>query len=137
MRFPRIILASALAGFVAGAAAAQPLAIPSFTQAQAARGEKSYMDNCAGCHGDRLDNGAGDGAPALAGPAFSQGWAAKPLNELFAYTSTNMPANAPASLSPSAYADIVAFLLGKNGVAPGTSELPADEARLKGMSGPK
>jgi mono/diheme cytochrome c family protein len=119
------------------AAEAQTLALPSFTAAQASRGEKAYMDNCASCHGDRLDNGEGDGAAALIGPAFVQGWGGKSLDDLFVYTSTNMPASAPASLSPATYADLIAFLLSKNGMAPGVAELPSDKAKLKTMAVPK
>jgi mono/diheme cytochrome c family protein len=132
----RIVSGSGFAILLAGAAMAQPLSPPGFTQAQAARGEQAYMSNCASCHGDRLDNGGGDGAPNLVGAAFVQGWGAKPLSELYDYTSANMPASSPASLPPQTYADIIAFLLSKNGVAAGSTELPPDEAKLKTLSGP-
>lgn len=132
----RIIFGIGFAILVASAAAAQPLVPPSYTQVQATRGEQAYMSNCASCHGDKLDNGGGDGAPNLVGSAFSQGWGAKPLSELYDYISANMPASSPDSLSPQVYADIVAFLISKNGVAAGTAELPPDDDRLKTMSGP-
>jgi mono/diheme cytochrome c family protein len=118
-------------------AQAQSLQNPAYTAEQAKRGEKAYMESCSGCHGDQLDNGQGDGAAPLVGPAFSQGWSIKPLDELYTFTSTNMPANAPGTLSPATYADLVAFLLSKNGVPPGAIELPTDVSKLKAMAGPK
>lgn len=114
-----------------------PLAKPGFTLAQAARGEAAYMGNCAGCHGDKLDNGEGDGAPALVGPSFTQQWNTRPLGELYDFTATNMPANAPGSLSAGMTADIIAFLLSRNDVAPGNEDLPSDPAKLKKLAGPK
>ncbi len=116
---------------------AQTLASPVYTTEQAKRGEAAYMQNCSGCHGDQLDNGEGDGAAPLVGPAFIQGWSAKSLDELFNFTSTNMPINAPGSLAPQTYADLVAFLLSRNGVSPGAQELPFDTVKLKEMSGPR
>jgi mono/diheme cytochrome c family protein len=126
-----------LCGAFGARAQAQSLQSPTYTAGQAKRGEKAYMESCSGCHGDQLDNGQGDGAAPLAGPAFSQGWSAKSLDELYTFTSTNMPANAPGTLSPETYADLVAFLLSKNGVAAGAQELPSDASKLKGMAGPK
>ncbi len=118
-------------------AQAQSLQTPGYTAAQAKRGEAAYVQSCTGCHGDQLDNGEGDGAPALVGPAFVQQWNTKTLDELFNYLNDSMPASAPGSLAPTTNADILAFLLSKNGIAAGAAELPADAAKLKGMSGPK
>jgi mono/diheme cytochrome c family protein len=119
------------------AQSAAPLAKPSFTAAQAKRGEAAYMGNCASCHGDKLDNGEGDGAPALVGSSFTEQWNTRSLGELFDFTATNMPASAPGSLSAATTADIVAFLLSRNGVASGSEELPSDPEKLKTIAGPK
>jgi mono/diheme cytochrome c family protein len=127
----------ALSGVVALAQGAAPLAKPSYTAAQAKRGETAYMTNCASCHGDKLDNGEGDGAPALVGSSFTQQWNARPLGELYDFTATNMPASAPGSLSAGTTADIIAFLLSRNGVAAGTQELPSDPEKLKALAGPQ
>lgn len=120
----------------AGPAFSQPLAAPTYTEAQAKAGETAYMQNCSGCHGDKLNNGMGDGAPALVGPVFVAAWGKRPLDELYTFTKSTMPLSAPRSLSSATYARIIAFLLSRNGVAAGTSELPSDVAKLKTFSGP-
>jgi mono/diheme cytochrome c family protein len=74
------------------------------------------------CHGTQLEGGAG---PALDGPNF------KTLNDkvhatvsdVFGYITTNMPMNAPASLTHDQYVDVMAFILSKNGYKPGAAAL--------------
>lgn len=133
---------SALAGLLlvatlGSATQAQSLQAPTYSLAQAQRGQAAYMQNCSGCHGDQLDNGEGDGAPALVGPSFTQQWNTKSLDELFSFINDNMPASNPGSIPPATNADILAFLLSKNGIPAGANELPPDVTKLKGMSGPK
>lgn len=115
----------------------QTLTAPSYTEAQAKAGEEAYMRNCSGCHGDQLNNGMGDGAPALTGPVFVAAWGKRPLDELYTFTKSTMPLSAPRSLSSATYARIIAFILSKNGVAAGETELPSDVAKLKNLSGPR
>jgi mono/diheme cytochrome c family protein len=134
MRLPELVMI--VAALAAGISLSHAASTPGYTADQAQRGERLYMDNCASCHGDKLDNGDGDGAPALVGPAFTQQWSGKSMGEFFSYTATNMPANAPASLPPTAYADIVAYILGKNGTAAGADALPSDSASLNAMAMP-
>jgi hypothetical protein len=43
-------------------------------------------------------------------------WDGKPASDLMQKTSTTMPTNAPGSLDPKQYADLVAYLLQVNGV---------------------
>lgn len=134
-RFPELVVMAA--ALVAGISFSHAASTPGYTAEQAQRGERLYSDNCASCHGDKLDNGDGDGAPALVGAAFAQQWGGKSVGEFFSYTATNMPANAPASLSPASYVDIVAYILGKNGAAAGSDALPSDSARLNAMVMPR
>ena len=47
---------------------------------------------------------------------------------------TTMPQGAPASLSPSGYAAISAYLLAKNEVPAGDTELPSDTDDLEGIT---
>jgi mono/diheme cytochrome c family protein len=124
------------AALVSSPAFSQSLMTPSYTEAQAKAGEKAYMENCSGCHGDKLDNGMGDGAPALVGPAFVAAWGKRPLDELYSFTRSTMPLSAPRSLSSATYVRIMAFLLSKNGVPAGVNALPSDIAALKKLSGP-
>ena len=98
----------------------------SYSEAQAARGEKLYGGNCAVCHGPQLLGG--DRAPAVAGPALAARWQAKPLPELLDYVHLQMPLHGPGGLSRQQSADIVAFMLKKSGVAAGAADLNGGSA---------
>ena len=88
-----------------------------FTAGQAAAGEREYLQNCAGCHGNTLA-GAND-SPALAGPGFMQSWGARSTKALYQFISTSMPVGNPGGLKAATYADILAFLLRANGAEAG------------------
>jgi mono/diheme cytochrome c family protein len=126
-----IPLVAAMSVALGCAAAAQTAP---FTTAQAARGEAVYKTQCASCHGDRLDNG--QFAAALKGPAFKAKWAGKGLDELFLLMLTQMPPADPGTLGAAAYADVLAFILAQNGVAPSGGELPPDPEALKALAIP-
>ncbi len=101
-----------------------------FTAAQAERGGQLYASNCSGCHGVDLE---GIDAPALSGPHFD-GWRRGPASALFLFMRTPMPAFRPGALPPRTYADILAFILARNGYTAGETELPADMSALARMS---
>jgi alcohol dehydrogenase (cytochrome c) len=120
----------------AGSAAQAPISsgdrsVPTFTEAQAARGQAAYAATCAQCHGDNLDDGAL--GPPLRGVPFIQKYGLTPVDRLFTVTSTTMPTTAPGSLGAHEYADLVAYILQQNAIVPGDEELPTDEARLSAM----
>ena len=99
-----------------------------FTEAQAARGESRYEQECATCH---LADLLGDGiAPALKGAAFDFRWSDLSVGDLFVTVRATMPQGAPASLSPQGYVDIVSYILKVNEFPAGDSELPTGEAAL-------
>jgi hypothetical protein len=50
-------------------------------------------------------------------------WREQSVADLLTYVSKNMPLHAPGTLSPSAYADIVAHILKSNELPPGAQEL--------------
>ncbi len=104
----------ALAGALVSA-----MSVAAYTGAQSAAGQQVYRV-CAFCHGPTLQGAMG---PALATPAFRATW--QSAAALFQYISQNMPLNAPGSLKPGQYWDLVAFLLQRNGVEP--DEQPLDE----------
>jgi mono/diheme cytochrome c family protein len=106
---------------------------PAFTAAQAERGEAAYMHNCRACHGDSLDDGDFGGAP-LRGAWFRDHWGAGDVATLFAFTKSTMPPDGPGSLNDETYTDIIAFILSRNGYAPGTRELPHDQNAQRDMS---
>lgn len=134
-------LASVLLGSVLVAATAlgpsqglhaqsRPLAL-SFTEAQAQRGRASYAQHCASCHGAGLDDGAY--APTLKGTDFRQKWGSDSPEALFTYTSAKMPPAGPGTLGDVGYAELLAYVLGENGVKAGAVELPAQPEALRAM----
>jgi mono/diheme cytochrome c family protein len=137
MRFAVVGLAlfAAYASAVAGAVHAAPQDKPKttsdgvYSDDQAKRGADAYAKSCASCHGADL-NGL-DTAPSLTGKDFNASWADQTLDDLFERARTTMPADAPGSLSPQQYADIVAFILSKDSFPAGSADLPADNAALK------
>ena len=95
-----------------------------YTEEQAARGQRTYDQECAACH---LDDLMGDGiAPSLIGSAFFFRWSELSMGDMYTAIRTTMPQGAPASLSPSGYADISAYMLQRNDVPAGSMELPSD-----------
>lgn len=99
-----------------------------YTDEQAKRGGSVYQTECASCH--REDLTGQDMSPSLVGIGFIFKWEGKNLQELYASMRYGMPQTAPGSLSNSAYSDLTAFLLSRNGYPPGTSELSVDENEL-------
>jgi mono/diheme cytochrome c family protein len=91
------------------------------TAAQANRGKAVYDDNCANCHGTKLDNG--QFGPPLRGSAFKVHWENQSANALFTYIATKMPPAAPGGLGDRTYSDVEAYILRANGVAAGDKEL--------------
>ena len=90
-----------------------------YTSAQAERGAKVFSENCAPCHGDKLEGA--DPIPPLAGADFVSHW--KNVGEIFDKISNTMPQMAPASLKPEEYADVLAFVLSQNKFPAGATEL--------------
>jgi mono/diheme cytochrome c family protein len=95
-----------------------------YTAAQAARGAAQYQQKCVMCHGPVLE-GNGE-APPLVG-RFIPDWAGTSLADLFEKIQATMPLFAPASLSSSDTADILAFLLQSNNFPSGPGELKAGD----------
>ncbi|GCE82289.1 c-type cytochrome [Komagataeibacter diospyri] len=110
--------------------AAQARTVSYYTTEQAQRGETTYQQFCAVCHGASLA-GAFD-VPPLKG-RFVTNWSGATLDRLFDYISKAMPLFSPGALTPAQNADLVAFILRENGVPAGRTELPATDAALKTM----
>lgn len=100
-----------------------------YTDAQAERGRSAYAQACASCHADDL-RGKGT-APSLVEESFAFLWADMSVGDLFERTRMLMPSDRPGSLPPATYADIIAFMISKNGFPAGSSELGSDVAALK------
>jgi ankyrin repeat protein len=100
-----------------------------YSEDQAGRGEKSYMQACARCHADDLQGSSN--APALVGDAFFVKHDGSPVDEVVERIRRTMPQEAPDSLSHEVYTDIVAFMLKQSGVPAGPADLPADRDKLR------
>lgn len=96
-----------------------------FSADQADRGEEDFVDDCADCHGETLRGGL-LGGPPLRGVTFEEKYAnGAPAGVLFEVMVATMPPNAPGRYSPETYADLMAYILERNGFRAGAA-LPAD-----------
>jgi mono/diheme cytochrome c family protein len=102
-----------------------------YSIAQAKRGESTYLQNCAPCHGANL-RGA-EGGPALSGPDFNSKWESVKLRELLALITMTMPQSAPGSLAERQYTDVLAFILFKNDFPAGQTDLSGQSEVLSGI----
>jgi mono/diheme cytochrome c family protein len=130
---PRVPLGARVLGaqpvVLRGAAPGKTIAIPStaslppatYTPDQAQLGKQIYESTCARCHPPgQLD-----------GETFEVGWNERRVFDLFSLVSNTMPQDKPGSLSDDEYLGVVAYLLQRNHVPPGTVPLRADSAALK------
>ncbi len=126
------LLLAATGAFTLQAAAQQKSTMDAvYTAEQAKRGLESYQQECAQCH---LDDLLGDGiAPALIGAPFHFRWSDLSVGDMVVAIRTTMPQGAPASLSPQAYVDIVAYMLEVNDFPAGDAELPTDQTELESI----
>lgn len=136
-RWNGVVVAAAVGLVVAGAMTPGALAQGKtsndgvFTDEQATRGADRYQQECAQCH---LDDLLGDGiAPSLVGAPFNFRWSDLSVGDMLVAIRTTMPQGAPASLSPQAYVDIVAYLLQANEYPTGDMELPTDQEELEAI----
>ena len=105
-----------------------------FTDAQATRGEGIYRQQCANCHGDKLEGSQG---PPLTADFFFSRWQAQPLSDLASKIRNTMPADGPGTLTPQQSADLVAHILKVGGFPAGKTELASDEPALSRIGWPQ
>ena len=126
----RLALAFAFIVAAATAASAQAGAEPAersvtYSSDQGDRGKVRYTKDCEECHGDDLKGGLNGGAP-LRGLAFEEKYFdGLPASLMFAFMSSTMPPNSPGRYSANTYADLMAYVLKRNGVKDG-APLPSD-----------
>jgi mono/diheme cytochrome c family protein len=113
-----------------------------YSEAQARRGEQVFKTECSYCHKEDLSGGFFDDglgrAPALAGKrafdsSFVDRWGGLTLADMISTIAATMPQKRPASLTLENYLDVASYLLSKNDVPAGISELPGDVNALSGI----
>ncbi|MCE9601629.1 MAG: cytochrome c [Gemmatimonadetes bacterium] len=92
-----------------------------FTDEQATRGEQLFVRVCVECHGRK----------EMTNADFRLKWNTRTAFDLFDRMRLSMPESDPGSLPRSQYLDVTAFIAKINGIAPGSVELPDDEAALR------
>src|SRR5262245_41785511 len=100
-----------------------------YTDAQAARGEVVYLENCAQCHGPSLEGG--DMTPGLTGAVFLANWNDLTLGDLFERIRTSMPLDRPGKLSRQQNVEVITFIMKSNRWPAGEKELATDTPSLK------
>ena len=105
------------ASLISGAAFA---ASGPYTDKQAEDGHVKFNNNCAQCHGPKLDGALG---PNLHDAKFQAMFADKPVKNLRDFVYENMPQNAPKSLTDDNLYPILAWILKKNNVPAGDQPL--------------
>lgn len=98
-----------------------------YTEKQADRGKAAFIERCAACHGDQLDQGESP----LSGVGFTSQWDGLTIADLAKRIRTTMPPNEPGVLTPKQTADVMAYLLRVHQFPAGTAELPSDDASQK------
>ena len=121
---PATLFAIAVPGHAQGQGAV------TFTAAQATEGLSAYAQNCAGCHGQSLDDG--EFAPPVKGTAFTAQWGGKSVGELLTFISTKMPPSNAGALGDATYLQITAFILQSNGVSLDAKNLPGGDSGSAG-----
>ena len=99
-----------------------------YTDAQAARGDKLYAENCAACHGADLKGSSI--IPPLTGGEFVASWQNKTVGDLFEKILTTMPAIAPGTYTAEQTADTIAYMLSVGKYPAGMTELSAKQEAL-------
>jgi mono/diheme cytochrome c family protein len=99
-----------------------------YTQQQVSAGRQVFNRHCAKCHGGKLQGQAG---PPLNGPKFESNlkYSKMSAQQIFTFIKTQMPANAPGSLSKQQYLQALAYILSKNGYPQGSTPLSEETLR--------
>ena len=104
----------------------------SYASAQADRGKLKYINDCEECHGENLKGGINGGAPIRGGNFARKYFDGSPASSLFEFLSNAMPPNSPGRYSAHTYADLMAYVLKRNGFGSG-APLPSDLDELDNL----
>ena len=91
-----------------------------FTERQARRGERWFVQMCEQCHRTRDFTNA----------QFHERWAGQSVGDMLQFMQNTMPPENPGALSTERYADVLAYFLAVNNYPAGEDELPADASMV-------
>ena len=97
-----------------------------YTTEQAVSGQTLFNQNCAACHGSKLE---GAGAPALDAATLYTDWGT--ADALYLMFSKSMPPQNPGTLKEDEYLNILAYILKFNGFPEGNKPLTSKIEELK------
>lgn len=100
-----------------------------YTAAQAERGKATFDRRCSRCHNSNLSGS--DRGPTLVGDEFLASWLDGSLEALFSFIRDSMPENNASLVNDARKADVLAYILQRNGFPTGTTELPPDTDKLE------
>jgi len=122
-RFPSFVAVIVMLAFAAPLSAQESDGW--YTPEQAAQGRRLYRQECDPCHGTDLGGGAG---PSLVGEDFIATWEgpARTLQDLYQVLRTTMPPRRAQRLPEATHLAVLAYILERNGLPPGSSELTAE-----------
>lgn len=92
-----------------------------YTAAQARSGATVFQTVCSDCHA----------VVRFQDSTFLSGWRGRSVRDLFESIRTQMPQDNPGGLRRQEYADVLAYIFELNGLTPGDSALPSDDAGLR------
>ncbi len=105
----------------------------SWSESQAARGEKLFKEICAACHGANLRGGL-IGGPPLTGSTFVQKYMdGTPVSALVRLQQHPDAARFARAVFPAEYVELVAFILQENGIQSSGAPMPTNPAALDHM----
>jgi hypothetical protein len=112
-----------------------------FTEAQAARGKKTFESStCTKCHLDTLEGreqtGGGNGGAALIGLRFVQDFGEGKLSKLVSKIRVDKPVENPGTLTEQEALDMAAYILMKNNYPAGRADLTSAVAGETWIPGP-
>jgi hypothetical protein len=100
-----------------------------YTAEQAERGRATFDRSCSRCHNSNLRGS--DRGPTLVGDEFLASWLDGSLEALFSVIRDSMPDGNASTVNDARKADVLAYILRRNGFPTGTAELPAAAGKLE------
>jgi mono/diheme cytochrome c family protein len=134
---PMVVVVAAALAQTPAKPAAKTVLDGVYSAAQAQRGKATFDKECATCHAASLEGFSG---PPLKGSLFMDRWREFNLDVLFENLRTTMPKDFPATLSETAYLEVLSYLLAANEIPASNGDLTVDvvkTTRLVGKEGHK